>query len=191
MKRIRCRLPSRARGTFRPHVRAAPLKRHVGLAKGFLARKRFPVPACWRFPTFLSMKTRRWLSWRGICCFTGCRSIPSDVCVVFIQCGVWQGAVDYRHLSWLRGIASDRVSGRGCGRLSPSSDAGHGYFRQPCHNIKDEAATGSTGTGDGGGPSPGGAGEQSPSQSRAIFLKNQDGKLVVRLPEGACVRGGT
>ena len=31
----------------------------------------------------------------------------------------WQGAVDYRHLSSLRGTASNGISERGCHRLSP------------------------------------------------------------------------
>ena len=56
--------------------------------------------------------------------------------------------------------------------------------------MGDEAAIGSAGTPDGPGHTGGGAGEQSPLQARAQFLKNRSWELVVGLNRGACARGG-
>jgi hypothetical protein len=56
--------------------------------------------------------------------------------------------------------------------------------------MEDEAAIGSAGAPDRQGHSRGGAGEQSPLQARAQFLKNRSWELVVGLNRGACARGG-
>jgi hypothetical protein len=56
--------------------------------------------------------------------------------------------------------------------------------------MSDEAEIGSAGTPDGRGHPRGGAGEQSPLQARAAFLKNRSWELVVGLNRGACARGG-
>src|SRR5256885_15751069 len=56
--------------------------------------------------------------------------------------------------------------------------------------MADETAIGSAGTPDRRGHSRGGAGEQSPLQARAQFLKNRSWELVVSLNRGACARGG-
>jgi len=56
--------------------------------------------------------------------------------------------------------------------------------------MSDEAATGSAEAFDGRGHPGGGAGEQSPLQSRAAFIKNRGWELVVGLNRGACARGG-
>src|ERR1019366_2360288 len=56
--------------------------------------------------------------------------------------------------------------------------------------MSDETEIGSAGTPDRPGHSGGGAGEQSPLQARAAFLKNRSWELVVSLNRGACARGG-
>ena len=56
--------------------------------------------------------------------------------------------------------------------------------------MGDETAIGSAGAPDRPGHSGGGAGEQSPLQARAQFLKNRSWELVVGLNRGACARGG-
>lgn len=56
--------------------------------------------------------------------------------------------------------------------------------------MADEAKTGSAGASDGGRHPRGGAGEQSPLQTRAAFIKNWDWQLVVSLNRGACSRRG-
>ena len=56
--------------------------------------------------------------------------------------------------------------------------------------MADETAIGSAGAPDRRGHSGGGAGEQSPLQARAAFLKNRSWELVVSLNRGACARGG-
>ena len=56
--------------------------------------------------------------------------------------------------------------------------------------MGDEAEIGSAGAPDRRGHSGGGAGEQSPLQARAAFLKNRSWELVVGLNRGACARGG-
>ena len=56
--------------------------------------------------------------------------------------------------------------------------------------MNDETAIGSAGASDGGGPPGGGAGDQSPLQARAQFLKNRSWELVISLNAGACARGG-
>src|ERR1043166_9307836 len=56
--------------------------------------------------------------------------------------------------------------------------------------MSDETAIGPAGTPDGEGHSRGGAGEQSPLQARAQFLKNRGWELVISLNRGACARGG-
>jgi len=56
--------------------------------------------------------------------------------------------------------------------------------------MSDETAIGSAGAPDRPGHSGGGAGEQSPLQARAAFLKNRSWELVVGLNRGACARGG-
>jgi hypothetical protein len=56
--------------------------------------------------------------------------------------------------------------------------------------MSDEAANRFAGTPDRPGHSGGGAGEQSPLQARAAFLKNRSWELVVSLNRGACARGG-
>ncbi len=55
--------------------------------------------------------------------------------------------------------------------------------------MADETATGSAGTPDGRGHPGGSAGEQSPLQARAQFLKNRSWELVISLNRGACARG--
>jgi hypothetical protein len=56
--------------------------------------------------------------------------------------------------------------------------------------MDDETAIGSAGASDGRGHPGGGAGEQSPLQARAAFLKNRSWELVIGLNRGACARGG-
>lgn len=56
--------------------------------------------------------------------------------------------------------------------------------------MSDETAIGFAGAPDRPGHSGGGAGEQSPLQARAAFLKNRSWELVVGLNRGACARGG-
>ena len=56
--------------------------------------------------------------------------------------------------------------------------------------MTDEAETGPVGAADRPGHPGGGAGEQSPLQTRAEFLKNRSWELVVSLNRGACERGG-
>jgi hypothetical protein len=56
--------------------------------------------------------------------------------------------------------------------------------------MGDETAIGPAGTPDRPGHPGGGAGEQSPLQTRAQFLKNRSWELVVSLNRGACARGG-
>ena len=53
-----------------------------------------------------------------------------------------------------------------------------------------ETETGSAGAPEGRGHPGGGAGEQSPLQARAAFLKNRSWELVIGLNRGACARGG-
>ena len=55
--------------------------------------------------------------------------------------------------------------------------------------MGNETAIGSAGTPDRRGHSRGGAGEQSPLQARAQFLKNRSWELVISLNRGACQRG--
>jgi hypothetical protein len=55
--------------------------------------------------------------------------------------------------------------------------------------MGDETAIGPAGTPHGPGHPGGGAGEQSPLQARAQFLKNRSWELVVGLNRGACARG--
>src|SRR2546423_5169993 len=55
--------------------------------------------------------------------------------------------------------------------------------------MADETAIGSAGTPDRRGHYRGGAGEQSPLQARAQFLKNRSWELVISLNRGACARG--
>src|ERR1035438_8348384 len=55
--------------------------------------------------------------------------------------------------------------------------------------MSDETEIGSAGAPDRRGHSGGGAGEQSPLQARAAFLKNRSWELVVGLNRGACARG--
>ena len=55
--------------------------------------------------------------------------------------------------------------------------------------MSDETEIGSAGTPDRRGHPGGGAGEQSPLQARAAFLKNRSWELVVGLNRGACARG--
>src|SRR6266446_1088719 len=56
--------------------------------------------------------------------------------------------------------------------------------------MGDETEIGSAGAPDRRGHSRGGAGEQSPLQARAQFLKNRSWELVVSLNRGTCARGG-
>ena len=56
--------------------------------------------------------------------------------------------------------------------------------------MADETQIGSPGTPDGRGHPGGGAGEQSPLQARAKFLKDRSWELVIGLNRGACARGG-
>ncbi|MCO5053969.1 MAG: hypothetical protein M9920_16960 [Verrucomicrobiae bacterium] len=56
--------------------------------------------------------------------------------------------------------------------------------------MSDETEIGSAGAPDGRGHPRGGAGEQSPLQARAAFLKNRSWELVIGLNRGACARGG-
>ena len=56
--------------------------------------------------------------------------------------------------------------------------------------MADETAIGPAGTPEREGLAPGGAGEQSPLQARAEFLKNRSWELVISLNQGACARGG-
>jgi len=56
--------------------------------------------------------------------------------------------------------------------------------------MSDEAANRFAGAPDRSGHSGGGAGEQSPLQARAAFLKNRSWELVLGLNRGACARGG-
>jgi hypothetical protein len=56
--------------------------------------------------------------------------------------------------------------------------------------MDDEAAIGPAGASDRPGHTGGGAGEQSPLQARAQFLKNRSWELVIGLNRGACARGG-
>ena len=55
--------------------------------------------------------------------------------------------------------------------------------------MNNETEIGSAGTPDRRGHPGGGAGEQSPLQARAAFLKNRSWELVVGLNRGACARG--
>ena len=55
--------------------------------------------------------------------------------------------------------------------------------------MSDETEIGSAGAPDRRGHSGGGAGEQSPLQARAAFLKNRSWELVIGLNRGACARG--
>jgi hypothetical protein len=56
--------------------------------------------------------------------------------------------------------------------------------------MGDETEIGPAGAHDRPGHSGGSAGEQSPLQARAAFLKNRSWELVVGLNRGACARGG-
>ena len=56
--------------------------------------------------------------------------------------------------------------------------------------MPDETPNRSAGASDRPGHSTGSAGEQSPLQSRAAFLKNRSWELVVGFNQGACARGG-
>src|SRR5512140_1655884 len=56
--------------------------------------------------------------------------------------------------------------------------------------MDDEAAIGSAEAPQGRGYPGGGAGEQSPLQARAQFLKNRSWELVTSLNRAACERGG-
>jgi hypothetical protein len=56
--------------------------------------------------------------------------------------------------------------------------------------MDNETEIGSAGAPDRRGHSGGGAGEQSPLQARASFLKHRSWELVVSLNRGACARGG-
>jgi hypothetical protein len=56
--------------------------------------------------------------------------------------------------------------------------------------MPDEAEIGSAGAPEGRGHPAGGAGEQSPLQTRAQFLKNRSWEFVISLNQGACGRGG-
>jgi hypothetical protein len=56
--------------------------------------------------------------------------------------------------------------------------------------MSDETEIGPAGAHDRPGHSGGSAGEQSPLQARAAFLKNRSWELVVGLNRGACARGG-
>ena len=56
--------------------------------------------------------------------------------------------------------------------------------------MADETEIGSAGAPDRPGHSGGGAGEQSPLQARAAFLKNWDWQSVTSINRGACARGG-
>ena len=56
--------------------------------------------------------------------------------------------------------------------------------------MNDETAAGSAGTPHGEGHSGRNAGEQSPLQARAQFLKNRRWELIIGLNQGACARGG-
>src|SRR5438552_18631948 len=56
--------------------------------------------------------------------------------------------------------------------------------------MADETEIGPSGALDRRGHPRGGAGEQSPLQARAAFLKNRSWELVVGLNRGACARGG-
>ena len=58
------------------------------------------------------------------------------------------------------------------------------------HIMGDETPNRSAGASDRPGHSTGSAGEQSPLQSRAAFLKNRSWELVVGFNQGACARGG-
>jgi hypothetical protein len=55
--------------------------------------------------------------------------------------------------------------------------------------MRNEAKIGPAGTPQGRRHPRGGAGEQSPLQARAAFLKNRSWELVVSLNQGACARG--
>lgn len=56
--------------------------------------------------------------------------------------------------------------------------------------MSDETEIGFAGAHDRPGHSGGSAGEQSPLQARAAFLKNRSWELVISLNRGACARGG-
>src|ERR1017187_440711 len=56
--------------------------------------------------------------------------------------------------------------------------------------MSDETEIGPAGATDLPGHNGGSAGEQSPSQARAAFLKNRSWELVIGLNRGACARGG-
>jgi hypothetical protein len=56
--------------------------------------------------------------------------------------------------------------------------------------MSDETEIGPAGATDRPGHTGGSAGEQSPLQARAAFLKNRSWELVVGLNRGACARGG-
>jgi hypothetical protein len=56
--------------------------------------------------------------------------------------------------------------------------------------MSDEIEIGSAGATDRPGHSGGSAGEQSPLQARAAFLKNRSWELVIGFNRGACARGG-
>ncbi len=56
--------------------------------------------------------------------------------------------------------------------------------------MSDETPNRSAGAPDRSGYSGGGAGQQSPLQARAAFLKNRSWELVIGLNRGACTRGG-
>src|SRR5438876_3740239 len=55
--------------------------------------------------------------------------------------------------------------------------------------MPNETPTGPAGAPHGRGHPRGSAGEQSPLQARAAFLKNRSWELVVSLNRGACARG--
>src|SRR3974390_2454859 len=56
--------------------------------------------------------------------------------------------------------------------------------------MTDETATGPAGAPDRRGHSRGSAGEQSPLQTRAAFIKNWNWESITGLNRGACARGG-
>jgi len=56
--------------------------------------------------------------------------------------------------------------------------------------MSDETPNRSAGAPDRGGHPRRSAGEQSPLQARATFIKNWDWESVIRLNRGACERGG-
>jgi hypothetical protein len=56
--------------------------------------------------------------------------------------------------------------------------------------MSNETAAGSSGTPQRQGHPGGSAGQQSPLQARAQFLKNRSWELIIGLNQGACARGG-